>query len=157
MSKEETAVIAGIPPDRCTALLEVAHDPFSRLVGVELLELSPGHSRVALTLEDCHLNSLAVAHGGAVFALADQAFALASNSHGQAAVAINMSISYVAPSTTGDRLIAEANEQHLGGRTALYHIEVRTESGKLVASCQGLVYRKRESLAGLQPHGKREG
>ncbi len=145
---------ANVDPDLRPALLRVAHDPLATLIGLEPLEASPGHSRVALTVEERHLNSLAVAHGAAIFALIDQAFALASNSHGQAAVGMNVSVSYVASAARGDRLIAEATEQHLGGRTGLYHIEVRTEAGKLIASCQGLVYRRRERLSEVQPAGE---
>lgn len=139
-----------IAPDLQAALLKIAHDPLATLIGLELLGVSPGHSRVALTLADRHLNSLGGVHGGTIFALADQAFALAANSHGTTSVAINVSVSFVASAGAGERLIAEATEQHLGGRTGLYQMEVRTEAGKLVASCQGMVYRLREQL--LQRH-----
>ena len=139
-----------IDADLQPLLLKVAQDPFARTIGIELLDVAPGHSRVALTLEDRHLNSLGIAHGATIFALADQAFALASNSHGMVAVALDVSISFLAAARKGERLIAEATEKHLGNRTALYHIDVRSENGTLIASCQGTVYRKQKPLAEAQ-------
>jgi len=78
--------------------------------------------------------------------LADAAFAAASNSHSTKAVALNMTISYLASVPVGTKLYAEAVEEKLGKRTALYRITVQSEAGELVASCQGLVYRKEEPI-----------
>ena len=65
------------------------HDPFARFLGIELLELGEGYSRVALTVQDHMLNFHGLPHGGVIFSLADAAFAAACNSHGQVAVALN--------------------------------------------------------------------
>ena len=83
-------------------------------------------------------------HGGLVFALGDLAFAAAGNSRGQVAVALNVNICFLNPSKVGDRLVAEAKECHLGGRTGLYEITVVEEkTGTLIARSQDLVYRKK--------------
>jgi len=81
-----------------------------------------------------------VAHGGAIFTLADVAFAAAGNSHGRKAVAMSMNINYRSPVKEGMNLIAEASEESIGRKTALYRMTVKTEDGKLIASSQGTVF-----------------
>lgn len=86
-------------------------------------------------------------HGGIVFGLGDIAFAGASNAHGQTAVALNVTISFLRPTGAGDHLIAEAREVNLGGATALYDIVVtEKKTQRLVAKSQAMAYRKRESF-----------
>ena len=125
---------------------KIGQDPFARWMGIELQELRPGYSRVAMTLTPQMLNFHGIPHGGAIFSLADAAFAAASNSHGQAAVALSMTIQYLAASEPGMRLVAEAQELRKGNRTGFYQITVKTEAGELVATCQAVVHRKKESL-----------
>lgn len=122
----------------------IAGDPFADRMGIELEELRPGYSRVSMTLASDMVNFHSIPHGAAIFALVDAAFAAAGNSHGQVALALDMSISFVAATRPGQRLVAEAREEHLGRRTALYHMTVRDEEGRLIASSHGTVYRKRE-------------
>lgn len=120
----------------------LAGDPFARSLGIELLELGSGYARLGMTCREEMLNFFGMVHGGAIFALADVAHAAASNSHGVPATALGVNIQYVKPARAGQRLIAEAREEHLGRRTALYHIAVRDEAtGDLIASAQGRVYR----------------
>ncbi|MFQ6090313.1 MAG: hotdog fold thioesterase, partial [Candidatus Bipolaricaulia bacterium] len=64
----------------------IDHDPFARSLGIELLELGPGYGRAAMTVREEMLNFQGIPHGGAIFSLADAAFAAASNSHGRTAV-----------------------------------------------------------------------
>jgi acyl-CoA thioesterase len=124
----------------------VAGDPFARSLGVELIEVAPGYSKVAMTVRDDMLNSHDTAHGGAVFSLADAAFAVASNSHGPLAVALEISVNYVAPAHSGVRLIAEAQEESLGRRIGVYRLQVTTEDGTLVAVAQATAYRMQASV-----------
>ena len=133
--------------DRLQKIVEkIRQDPFARALGIELLELKAGYSRTVMTVTENMLNFHGIPHGGAIFSLADAAFAAASNSHGTKAIALNMSISYLAAVPIGTKLYAEAIEEKLGRRTALYRITIQSEAGKLVASCQGLVYRKEEAI-----------
>ena len=74
--------------------------------------------------------------------MADQAFAVASNSRGPLAVALEVSINYVAPAYPGDRLVAEAREENLGRRIGVYRLQVTREDGTLVAVAQATAYRK---------------
>ncbi|MEM3462384.1 MAG: hydroxyphenylacetyl-CoA thioesterase PaaI [Candidatus Bathyarchaeia archaeon] len=125
---------------------KIEGDPFSKSLGMKLVELREGYSRVEMTVTSDMLNFHGIAHGGAIFSLADAAFAAASNSHGKRALALCMTINYRSPAKEGMELIAEAFEESLGGRTALYRIVVRSEDGSLIASCQGTVYRRDEGI-----------
>src|SRR5512138_1724135 len=81
-------------------------DNFIVDVGIELLEVSPGYAKAKLEIEERHLNALKTVQGGALFTLADLAFAAAMNAHGNAAVVINANMSFVKAATEGT-LIAE--------------------------------------------------
>ena len=120
-------------------------DPFARQLGATVEIIKPGHSRVTLTVTEDMLNFHGLTHGGVIFALGDIAFAAASNSHGQTAVALNVAINFLKASTSGDRLVAEARDKHTSGPTALYDIRIRVaRTGELVAKSQDLVYRKKD-------------
>ena len=86
-----------------------------------------------------------IVHGGAIFTLADLVFAAASNSHGNVAVAINVTISYL-KAAAGGTLTAEAREVSRNRKLATYSIRIRDDSGDLVASFQGMVYRKKDKF-----------
>jgi acyl-CoA thioesterase len=122
----------------------IEDDNFARFMGIRLLELKKGYSKLTMLVTKEMVNLHEVAHGGAIFALADAAFAAAGNSHGQKAVALCMNINYCLPATEGMTLVAEAFEESLGRRTGCYRIAVRSEDGRLIASSQGTVYRKPE-------------
>ena len=125
----------------------IRKDAFANWLGATIEVIEPGYSRVSLAVTASMLNFHGMTHGGLVFALGDIAFAAASNSHGQTALALNVAISFLRPTFVGDQLVAEAKEVQLGGATALYDIVVTEQnSQKLVAKSQATVYRKRESF-----------
>jgi len=121
-------------------------DHFAASNGMELLDVSPGKATARMTVGENHLNAVGTIQGGAIFTLADLAFAAACNSHGTVAVAINVSISFVKAVNAGV-LTAEARELSCNPRLGTYTAEVRDEKGDLVAVFQGLAYRKKDSLA----------
>ena len=104
---------------------------------LELLEAREGYARVAMTVRAGMLNGYQTIHGGMVFSLADSAFAYACNSRNQASVAQQASIVFLSPAREGERLIAEAREESLVGRTGVYVISVKSEDGREVASFTG--------------------
>lgn len=122
----------------------MAQDPYAKLLGAKMEIVAPGHSRVSLTVTQDMVNFHGITHGGLVFSLGDMAFAAASNSRGQYAVALNVDIVFLKATQPGDKLVAEAIEQSQNGRTALYDIRVTDQHGDLVAKSQNLVYRKKE-------------
>ncbi len=129
----------GVSPD---IIERISQDPFACSLGINLIDIRPGYSKVSMEVTDRMLNFHGTAHGGAIFTLADVAFAAAGNSHGQPAVALSMNINYISSVQAGTRLVAEAREQKLGRSAAFYHMAISTEDGKLIASCQGVVHRK---------------
>ena len=125
--------------DNSTRFFEA--DIFARQAGVELIEVSPGRARVRMEIKEQHLNSHRTVHGGAIFTLADTAFALASNSHGIPAAAINAHISYLTAARSGI-LFADAEEYARNPKLASYTVQVTGEKGEKIAIFQGMVYRK---------------
>jgi acyl-CoA thioesterase len=116
-------------------------DSYAHDAGIELLEAGPGKARVKMEITVNHLNSHRTVHGGAIFTLADTAFAVASNSHGIPAAAINAHISYMKSVASGT-LFAEAEEFSLNPRLATYTVQVTDQEGNRIAIFQGMVYRK---------------
>lgn len=99
-----------------------------------------------MEVHEAMLNAVGLTHGGVTFTLADFAFAVASNSRGRTAVALNANITFTAASRAGDRLVAEAIEENCGGRTATYRVDVRNQRGDLVGLFTGTVYRRDEAV-----------
>jgi acyl-CoA thioesterase len=115
-------------------------DAFARYCGVEILDIGDGTARGQLVLRDEHLNGVGIAHGAAIFTLADAVFAAASNSHGYDAVAININISYIKATQSGV-LFAEAKENNERGRVGSYTVTITDQAGQMTALFEGLVYR----------------
>ncbi len=128
---------------------KVEEEPFARLMEIRLIEVSEGYALCEMKYRETMDNIHGMAHGGAIFSLIDEAFEISSNSHGNAAVALNMNVTYVKPATKGDMLRAESREMSRGRKTATYQITVKDTEG-LVALCQALVYRRKEELPFLQ-------
>ena len=120
----------------------VENDQFAKFCGVEVLSAQDGNATARLKVQQHHLNGLGIAHGGAIFTLADTTFAAASNSHGYDAVAINTSMSFMKATNPGQYLIAKASEVNERGRVGCYKIDIENETGEVVACFQGLAYRK---------------
>jgi acyl-CoA thioesterase len=117
------------------------NDAWAQEAGIELLEVSAGRAKVRLRIAGWHKNSHGTVHGGAIFTLADTAFALASNSHGIPASAINAHIFYVKAATSGI-LYAVAEEFSVNPKIATYTVTVTDDRGEKIALFEGMVYRK---------------
>lgn len=132
-----------IDPQRIKRYFE--RDQLARALGIELVDVSPGRATARMTIREQHYNAVRIAHGGAIFTLADLAFAAASNSHGQLALGINATISYVKAASEGT-LTAVAEEVSLTPKLATYAIRITDDAGEAVAIFQGTVYRKRDLI-----------
>ena len=126
----------------------IEHDQLAVKMGMGLVDVAPGYCRLSMQVREDMLNAVGICHGAATFALADVAFAIASNSHGRTAVALNANINYPAASCAGDILTAEARETSLGGKTGLYQVEVKRGDGTLVGHFSGTVFRREDSVTG---------
>lgn len=121
------------------------NDLFARHCGIELLSAEPGKARARMEIKDFHLNGAKTVHGGAIFTLADFAFAVASNSQGQLALAISTNMSFVKAAYSGT-LYAEAEELSLNRKLGTYQVSIKDEDENLIAQFHGTAFRKNESL-----------
>jgi acyl-CoA thioesterase len=122
-----------------------AGDLYAKHSGIELLSVSPGHAIAQMPIQALHLNAVGSVQGGAIFTLADFAFAAASNAHGKVAVAINVSITYMKAVSSGT-LRAEAREVSMNPKLGSYTVNITDQHNALIAIFQGLVYRKDQTL-----------
>jgi len=125
---------------------QIEKEPFGKKFGMKLIDVHEGYAKVEMRFTQDLENMFGMAHGGAIFSLIDAAFEIASNSHGTMAVALNMNINYLASPEKGAILTAEAREINRTKKTAAYDIRATDDSGKLLASCQALVYRLEKPL-----------
>ena len=128
-----------------------SRDRATQGLGMQILSVKPGYALITMPVRGDMVNGHHICHGGFIFTLADSAFAFSCNSYNQNTVASGCSIDFLAPAREGDVLEAEAVERSLSGRTGVYDITVRTQSGKTVALFRGKSYRiKGEVIAGLE-------
>ena len=116
-------------------------DRFAAGCGVRLVAVAEGYARATLRLRPDHLNGVGVAQGGAIFTLADLAFAAACNSHGPVAVALDASVTYLRGLARGV-LTAEAREVFLSRKISVCEVKVTSADGGAVALFRGTAYRK---------------
>lgn len=120
----------------------VQTEPLARALQMRLISLSDGHSIVEMTYNPELMDNIyAHAHGGAIYALIDEAFETAGQTDGTIAVAMNVNVTYVASPEPGDCLRAEANRTSRTKKTAGYFIQVTASDKRLIATCQALAYR----------------
>ena len=123
------------------------NDKVAVWLNVELIEVKKSYAKIAMVVREDMLNAAGICQGGAIFSLADFAFALASNSYGKVALATSANINFANPAFKGERLIAEAKELNRTRRTGLYQIEVRKEeNNQLVALFTGQVFIKDKEI-----------
>ena len=122
------------------------HDLFSRWLGIEVLEVNEGYSKITMAVRAEMINGFGIVHGGIAFSLADSAFAFACNNRNVLSVALDTSINFLKPVHVGDVLIAEAKELHNGKSTGLYHISISNQHEHVVAVFKGTCFRTNKQL-----------
>lgn len=133
--------------DTETARKVFARDRYATLTGIEIVEARKGYCKTRMQIEDKHLNGADIVQGGALFTLADFAFAVASNSHGQVAFAINVHITYLHAVSSGV-LYATATEVEKPRKLGVYDVMITDESDQVIAKFNGMVYRKNQKVEG---------
>lgn len=121
-------------------------DLFSQWLGIEVLEIKEGYSKIKMAVRPEMINGLGIVHGGIAFSLADSCFAFACNNRNVLSVALDTSINFIKPVHVGDVLTAEAKEIHNGKSTGLYHISISNQHQHLAALFKGTCYRTTKSL-----------
>jgi len=128
----------------------VQKEPFARKMGLRLLKVELGYAMVEMEPQEDSRNIFGMTHGGAIFALIDEAFEVSCNTHGTVAVALNVAVTYHRAPDRKSKLRAESREIHRSAKTGTYDIKVMDEQGVLIASCTALCYRKKEKLPFLE-------
>lgn len=122
------------------------YDLFSQWLGIKVMEIKEGYSKITMTIRKEMINGLGIIHGGVAFSMADSAFAFACNNRNVLSVALDTSINFLKPVHIDDVLIAEAKELHNGRSTGLYHITITNQHEHVVAVFKGTCYRTNKTL-----------
>jgi acyl-CoA thioesterase len=122
-----------------------AEDAASRGLGMHLEAMGPGYARISMTVRPEMLNGFKICHGGFITTLADSAFAFACNSSNELTLAAGIVVDFVAPAKEGERLMAEAKEVVLSGRTGIYDVTVTNEKRQIVAVLRGRSHRTKNA------------
>ncbi|MCF7817768.1 MAG: hotdog fold thioesterase [Kiritimatiellales bacterium] len=118
------------------------NDRFSDAIGIERVFCKDGYWTTRLTVAEIHLNGLGVAQGGALFTLADYAFAIASNSDGRTSTGLQTTMAFISPAQLGDTVIAHIREISRRKTISMYEIELRNEqTDQLIALFTGTGFR----------------
>lgn len=121
-------------------------DLFSQWLGISVIEIREGYSKIKMTVRPEMINGFGIVHGGVAFSLADSCFAFACNNRNVLSVALDTSINFTKPVHVGDELIAEAKELHNGKSTGLYHITIKNQNDHIVALFKGTCFRTNKTL-----------
>lgn len=124
-----------------------AMDSAARSWGVEITAIRAHHAVARMTVRDDMLNSHGVCHGAMLFALADTAFAYASNSENRATLANSCTITFTEAVSAGEVLTAVAEKRSRGRRTGVYDVTVTNGKGSVVALFRGNSYEVRGAAA----------
>ena len=122
------------------------NDLFSQWLGIEVLEIKEGYSKINMVVRKEMINGFGIVHGGIAFSLADSAFAFACNNRNVLSVALDTSINFIKPVHVDDVLTAEAKELHNGKSTGLYHITITNQHSHAVALFKGTCFRTNKML-----------
>lgn len=124
----------------------MADDLFSQWLGIEIVQIREGYSKLRMRIRKEMVNGFGIIHGGIPFSLADSAFAFACNNRNILSVALDTSINFIKPVQVDDVLVAEAKEMHNGKSTGLYHISITNQNNHLVAHFKGMCFRTGKRL-----------
>ena len=122
------------------------NDFFSQWLGIEVLDIKEGYSKIKMTVRKEMINGLGVVHGGVTFSFADSTFAFACNNRNNLSLALDTSINFLKPVNVDDVLVAEAKEIHNGKSTGLYQITVTNQHQHIVALFKGTCFRTGREL-----------
>jgi acyl-CoA thioesterase len=119
----------------------IEKDLFSQWLGISVVEIKEGYSKIQMEVRPEMINGLGIVHGGIAFSFADSAFAFACNNRNNLSVALDTSINFLKPVHVADVLTAETKEIHNGKSTGLYQVEIRNQNNIVVAIFKGTCFR----------------
>ena len=121
-------------------------DLFSQWLGLRVLDVQEGYSKVQMTVRPEMVNGFGIVHGGIPFSLADSAFAFACNNRNYISVALDVTITFMKAMNAGDVLTAEAKEIHNGRTTGVYMISIFNQRNEQVGFFKGTCFRTGKTL-----------
>ena len=119
-----------------------AGDRFATESGMTLEELDESHAVTSVEIGARHRNALGGVMGGAIFTLADLAFAALTNDRERAVVAQQVSVNYLA-APKGSRLVATARYKKDGRSSCVVNVDIVDDSGREVAQFVGTGFKLR--------------
>lgn len=120
----------------------VAKDPMATFLGIETDEVFAGYARCSVTIKPDYLNAVERAHGAIIYAVLDQALAVAANSTGNIAVSLSINVNYISSAIDGEKIFAEAIPVNTGNKVSFWKLEVRGIGDKIIATGNGVAYHK---------------
>lgn len=124
-----------------TPLILLENDRFAAYNNIKLISMETGFAIAEMEIKEHHLNGVGTVQGGAIFTLADFAFAAASNAGGIITVGLGASISYFKP-PVGKKITAEAKEVSSGKKICTTNVDIFDEDKTLIAQFVGTGYHK---------------
>lgn len=122
------------------------HDAFSQWLGIQVIQIREGYSKISMAIRKEMVNGFGTVHGGVPFSFADSAFAFACNNRNNLSVALDVTISFMKAMHIGDVLTAEAKEIHNGRSTGVYLITIHNQKDEQVALFKGTCFRTGKPL-----------
>lgn len=117
-------------------------DRFAMDAGIIIDEIKEGYALLHMTVDERHLNGAGWCQGGAIFTLADLAFACATNSRGVPTVTVAANITLLRPVAPGTRLTAEARETFDHKTLPFAEVRITDDTGQLMAVMTSSGYRR---------------
>lgn len=117
------------------------NDRFAAMAGVELIAVEQGYAKARMLITSDHLNAVGVCQGGALFTLADLAFAAVANNGAPPTFSISTNITYIRSVSKG-YVYAEAHELVNHHRLPFIETRITDENGEILAVVTSTGYRK---------------
>lgn len=114
----------------------LAHQPFSRLMGVEILEATKQKIRGRIAVRPDLCTSGHIMHGGAVMAFADALGAIGASLNlpeGAGTTTIESKTNFIGSAQEGTVVVGETLPIHVGRRSSVWQTRITRPDGKLVA------------------------
>jgi len=119
---------------------------FTKKIGISVVEVRPGYSRVCKTICEDDLNPIGRAHGGVYFTLADHAAGTAMATCGYVAVTVNATYNFFRSADLGETVFAEAQEIKNGKTVCVFEVRVSNRAGTLLGSGTFTFFRLEEKI-----------
>lgn len=120
----------------------VGRDPLATFLGLTVEEAAPRRAVVSLVPGPQHLNALERVHGSTIYALVDQAAAVAANTLPAGAVLFETKVNFLDAGKPGEKLLAVAEPLDVKRKLSLWEVRVSAADGRLIATAQALAYHR---------------